>query len=900
MIGQTISHYRVLERLGAGGMGVVYKAEDTKLGRLVALKFLPTEFSRDRKALERLEREARTASSLDHPNICTIYEIGEHEGQSFISMQFLEGRSLKQFISAGPIEIEQLLEWGIQIADALDAAHSKGVIHRDIKPANIFITPRGHAKILDFGLAKLLPERLSGPERAAMSALPTAGSEPEHLTSPGVAVGTLSYMSPEQARGKELDARTDLFSFGAVLYEMTTGVLPFRGKSSAEIFDAILNRTPTSAVRLNPELPAKLEEIIHKALEKDRDLRYQSAAELRADLKRLKRDTDSTRISAVDMPAAVSRKSWLLYAGIAAGVVVLAAALFVVFSGSKRAPAARGEWVQLTDFADSATSPALSPDGRMLTFIRGPSPFVGPGQVYVKILPDGEPFQLTHDDTQKMSPLFSPDGSRIAYTVTSAGSTWDTWVVPVLGGEPRLAWPNASGLIWIDARELMFSEIKKGIHMALVTASEDRSEQRDIYVPPHERGMAHRSYLSPDGKRVLLAEMDNVGWLPCRVVPFDGSSSGRQVGPPGGGCPTGAWSPDGKWVYLNSNAGGTFHIWRQKFPDGEPEQFTSGPTHETGIAMAPDGKSFITTVGSTQSTVWVHDAQGDHQISSEGIGFLPVYWDASPRVFSADGKKLYYLVGGSASRAFRPGELWAAELETGRNERVLFGYSVTSYDIAPDGKRIVFSAADANDKLHVWLGSLDRRVPPRQLADGDNPIFASDGSIYFRAAEGQQNFIFHVKEDGSERQKAVPDPIIFFQNISPDGKWIVVRSAASEENTSTMLLAYPVGGGAPVRVCNDCAVLWSPDGKLVYIWLAGIRGGMPASGQSDRTHVYTLRLGTSWPPIPAGGFRSEADLTRLSDTRVINLQNIHPGASAGVYAFVKTTVHNNLYRVPTP
>lgn len=869
LIGQSISIYRIIEKLGSGGMGIVYKARDSKLGRFVALKFLPENATEDPTAQARLLREAQNASALNHPNIATIYEVSESKGQVYIAMEFVEGRALNAVVPHDGLAPQTALRYAVQIASALVHAHERGIIHRDLKPSNVMITSAGHVKVLDFGLST----RVSSADLSeTMSQL--------SLPKPSMIAGTPQYMAPEALRGEQADARTDVWAAGAVLHEMLAGTPPFEGRSAYELTSAILRDPPKP---LPNGVSTSLQAVVQRCLAKEPEHRYQQASEIRAVLEVI---GSNGSMLAPQMRPRYAR-FWALSA---VGVAVLGllgwGGLELFHSKTvARHAVSSGDWAQLTDFADSAVSPALSPDGRILAFIRGADTFSGPGQIEAKVLPNGEPVQLTHDATAKMSPEFSLDGSKIEYTsapLESGTWIWNMWTVPVLGGsEPQLMLPNAEGLTWIDPNHVLFSEILTGYHMALATSNADRSNSRFIYVPPRERGMVHRSALSPDHNWVLVAEMDNGGWLPCRLVPFDGSSPGNPVGPPGAACTYAAWSPDGEWMYFSSNAGGRFHIWRQRFPNGNSEPVTSGATEEEGIAMAPDGKSLVTSVGATQSTVWVRDAHGERQISSEGFATAPE--------FSRAAQKLYYIIlrnGAGATFARQGGELWVTDLATGRSERLLGATLVTGYDISRDDTEVVFSANDAEDRSHLWLASLDFRFPPREFVssvDEDQPFWDADRNIYFRAAEGKSNFVYRIKSDGSERTKVLPKPVFEFGGISPDGHWAFVQ-----EDPGPQGVAEPLQGGVPIPICAGyCDAKWSRDGRVFAVFV-GLMDGM-------RTVTAALTPGGELPALPPGGL-SESNLYHVKNTKVLRGM-VFPG-SARISAFFHGEVHRNLFRVP--
>jgi serine/threonine protein kinase/Tol biopolymer transport system component len=880
--GTKLGPYEIVGPLGAGGMGEVYRARDARLGRDVAIKVLPALFTSDPDRLQRFEQEARAAAALNHPNILAVFQLGTYEEMPYLVSELLEGGTMREQLVRGPVSLRKAIDYGAQIARGLAVAHEKGIVHRDLKPENLFITRDGRVKILDFGLAKLTQRH---------SAADTSGPTLTEVTEPGMVMGTVGYMSPEQVSGRKADHRADIFAFGAILFEMVAGKRAFQKPTSAETMSAILNEDPPGISQLVQTVPPALQRIVQRCLEKNPEQRFQSASDLGFALEALS-DSGSVTVSpAAQTGTAAAAYKWAIVASL---VVVSAAGVAITLWLRNRGSVVdRAAWVQLTNFPDSVTQPALSPDGRMLTFVRGFSTFVAPGEIYVKILPSGDPVQLTHDNLAKMSPTFSPDGSRIAYTTVAGFVEWDSWATPVLSAKPERWLPNASGLVWTGPQHVMFSEIKSGERMAVVTSTESRGESRDIYVPLGERGMAHRSYLSPDGKWVLLVEMDNGEWLPCRLVPFGGRSPGDRVGLANAPCTNAAWSPDGKWMYLSLHGEDNFHIWRERFPDGKPEQITFGPTEEEGIALAPDGRSLITSVGLRQRVVSIHRENSDRQVSVEGYAYMPS--------FSPDGQKVYYrILKGGTSPFLGASELWAADTASGKNEQLLSGFSVTGYNISRDGRRVVFSALDSAGKSRLWLAPTDRSSSPQQVpnVEGDMPYFGPPGKLVFHAIEGNSTFAYTVREDGSEKQKLGADEVTQVEGVSPDGQLVIVSSGLNARKTGQGINALSMSGGPSIPISNELgSMAWEPNGRVVYL---SVSTSMNTARAVGNTYLIPLVPGKLLPAIPPGGFHSESEIAALPGVRVINAGDVAPGPAPGTYAYSRQTVQRNLYRIPCP
>jgi serine/threonine protein kinase/Tol biopolymer transport system component len=889
--GTRLGAYEIVGLIGAGGMGEVYRARDTRLKRDIAIKVLPDAWIDDADRLGRFHREAELLATLNHPNIAAIYGFEDSGATHGLVLELIDGPTLADLIAQGPLPLRRALQIARQIAEALDAAHDQGIVHRDLKPANVKVAPGDRVKLLDFGLAK----PMGGAANPDLSHSPT---QTFGGTQAGVLLGSAAYMSPEQVRGALLDKRTDIWAFGCVLTEMLSGRRTFAGDTVPDTITAILGREPDWNL-LPAGTPLAVRRLLQRCLEKDVKQRLRDIGDVPADIDHVLADLQATSSGGVprEAPAARPKSVRRLAALAAVALLVIAAVAAAVWQLTSRHSelVSRLDWTQLTNFPDSVAQPALSPDGRMLTFIRGANSFTTSGQVYVKMLPDGEPKQLANDTMTKMSPVFSPDGSRIAYTTTTAHNEWDTWVVPVLGGEPRRWLPNASGLIWTGRHKLLFSEKirgSEGNHMKIVAADESRADARDLYVPMPKGAMAHRSYPSPDGRWALVAEMTDRGaWTPCRLVPMDASSTGRHVGPPGAACWFAGWSPDGAWMYFSSSAGKAFHAWRQRFSAGDtldpPEQVTSGPTEEEGIAIAPDGQSLITAVGMKRRSVLVHDSKGERAVSLEGYALSPT--------FTPDGKKLVYFVSESASA--RRGELWIADLDTNLTERLLPGFSVGTggtaaarslFDVSPDGQWVVFETLDATGTSRLWLTPLDRRSPPRQIpnVEGDGPLFDPNGDILFRARDRDYGFAYRVRADGTGLQKVHEHPVIENKGLTPDGRWLAVYARPTKERAGGTIL-LPVGGGTPVPVYGrSMRIRWSPDGALLFMTV------------SEQTYVVPVPRGQPLPTTPPTGFASPADMAALPGARVIDAADPAPGTTPDVYAFSRETVQRNLYRIP--
>jgi serine/threonine protein kinase len=839
MIGQTISHYRIVEKLGGGGMGVVYKAEDLTLHRFVALKFLPEEVTRDPQALARFQREAQAASALNHPNICTIYEIGQQDGRPFLVMEFLDGLTLKHRIAGKGMETDILLGLAFEIADALDAAHSEGIVHRDIKPANIFVTKRGHAKILDFGLAKVVTPTGSASQIAA-AGTQTDSMDEQHLTSPGAALGTVAYMSPEQVRGRDLDKRTDLFSFGVVLYEMATGALPFRGETAGLIFDGILNRIPTPSVRLNSEVPTELDRIIKKALEKDRETRYQSAAEIKADLMRLKRETESSRSAFAVEKSDASRNRWRLV-GMGLLAVILAGVGVAWFISRRLSPSKLGQpqavlrRLTTNPTENPVTAAAISPDGRYLVYADKTG-------AYLRLLSTAEIHPLAVPKNVNIAFLaWFPDSTQLLASWTpTAARDLGLWVVSILGGSPRqLSDEGREASISPDGSQVVFVRWSKAEPELWLTRASG-AEQR-LIIPSTKGNFFYAPAWSPDGRWIAYQHLSfNELGPQWSIELLDVKHHGTSVLLSDPSMEAGlCWAPGGRLIYAvdepppNQNDS---NLWMVRvdvgtLKTGVPTRVTTGSGSISKVSVTADGQRLGFTRTNLELDVFISQflpkevrLSPPRRLTLDEANDFAYDWtlDSKAVLFASDRE--------SKEDAFHAWSIFLQRINQTSAERLISGPSQVQPRMSPDGAYIIY---------RTWTNPQEPAEPMRLMRvplKGGPPQTILDAPFITNhqcSRTKEQICVFSQvfpKEAVFSRFDPVtgnPQRLTSFEStsldwnwsLSPDGSLIaLVRFSPSEGQIRLLALSGAPTHDIIVKNWNGItSVDWAADGKGLFV-----------------------------------------------------------------------------------